>query len=139
MDESVTGGSSSASASAPKGRRFAAGAIDLIIIPIILGVVMGILLLNAPEGVRNIILVIMNAGWLIFRDAVYSPGRALVGTKVVSLSGDKVTVAQAFIRNILLLIPYVLLIGYPVEIISLILKEGRVADRWAKTRVIAIR
>ncbi len=123
--------------SAPKGRRFAAGVIDLIIIPIVLGLILGLLLLGVPNGVRSIILVVVNIAWLIFRDAVYSPGRAMVGLKLVSLTGDKISLAQSFIRNILLLIPFVLVVGYIVEIIALISKGERVADGWAKTRVIS--
>jgi len=128
----LTGGT----ASAPKGRRFAAGVIDLIIIPIILGLILGLVLLGVPNGARSIILVVVNIAWLIFRDAFYSPGRAMVGIKLVSLNGEKVTLAQAFIRNILLLIPFVLVIGYIVEIIALLTKGDRVADGWAKTRVV---
>ena len=128
----LTGGTS-----APKGRRFAAAVIDLFIIPIILGLVLGLLLINVPNGLRSAILVVVNIAWLIFRDLVYSPGRAMVGLKLVSLSGDKVTAGQAFIRNILLLIPFVLVVGYIVEIVALISKGDRVADAWAKTRVVS--
>ena len=124
-------------ATAPKGRRFAAGVIDLVIIPIVLGLILGLVLLGVPNGFRSIILVLVNIAWLIFRDAVYSPGRAMVGLKLISLSGDKVSVAQSFIRNILLLVPFVLVIGYIVEIIALISKGDRVADAWAKTRVVS--
>lgn len=121
---------------ASKGKRFAAGVIDLILVPIVLGVIAGLLLLNAPEGIRNVILILLNIGWLIFRDAVFSPGRKMVGTKLVSLSGDKVSLGQAFIRNILLIIPFVLVVGYLVEIIAVLTKGERVADGWAKTRVV---
>jgi uncharacterized RDD family membrane protein YckC len=123
--------------SAPKGRRFAAGVIDLIIIPIVLGLLLGLLLLGVPNGVRSVILVVVNIAWLIFRDAVYSPGRAMVGLKLTSLSGDKVSLAQAFLRNILLIIPFVLVVGYIVEIIALLSKGDRVADNWAKTKVVS--
>lgn len=122
---------------ASKGKRFAAGVIDLIIIPIVLGLILGILLLNVPEGIRSVILVLVNIAWLLFRDAVYSPGRAMVGIKVVSLSGEKVTWGQAFIRNVLLIIPFVLVVGYIVEIIAIVTKDNRVADKWAKTQVVA--
>ena len=131
--ESFAGGSTP---SAPKGKRFASGVIDLILIPIFLGVVAGLLLLNAPEGIRNVILILLNIAWMIFRDAVFSPGRKMVGTKLVSLSGEKVSLGQAFIRNILLVIPFVLVVGYVVEIVSVWMKGERVADRWAKTRVV---
>ena len=122
---------------APKGRRFAAGVIDLIIVPIVLGVILGLILLNAPEAIRSIVLVIVNIAWLIFRDMVFSPGRAMVGLKIVSLSGDKITLAQAFIRNILLLVPFVLVVGYIVEVVSILAKGNRVADAWAKTQIIS--
>lgn len=133
--ESVTGGSSGPGV-ASKGKRAAAGVIDLVLIPIILGVVAGLLLLNAPPGIRNVLLILLNIAWMIFRDAVFSPGRKMVGTKLISLTGEKVSVGQAFIRNILLIIPFVLVIGYLVELVSLLMKGERVADGWAKTRVV---
>lgn len=126
----------SAGQAAPKGKRFLAGLFDLVVIPIILGIVIGFLLLNAGEAIRNVILVLFNIGWLVFRDYVFSPGRALVGLKLVSLSGGKVTVVQALLRNILLIIPVVLLVGYIVEIISVLSRNQRLADQWAKTRVV---
>jgi len=133
--ESVVGGHNGAGV-ASKGKRIAAGAIDLILIPILLGVVAGLLLLNTPEGIRNAVLIVLNIGWMIFRDSVFSPGRKMVGTKLVNLGGGKVTIGQAFIRNVLLIIPFVLVVGYLVELIALLTKGERVADGWAKTRVV---
>ena len=121
---------------ASKGKRFAAGLIDLVVIPIVLGILIGLVLLAAPETVRSIVLVLVNILWLVFRDAVYSPGRAMVKIKIVSLTGAKVTWLQAVIRNILLIIPFVLVIGYILEIIMLIAKGHRLADNWAKTQVV---
>ena len=121
---------------ASKGKRFAAGLIDLVVIPIVLGVVIGLVLLAAPDMVRSIVLVVVNIIWLMFRDAVFSPGRAMVRIKIVSLTGEKVTWGQAFIRNILLIIPFVLVVGYIVEIVMLIVKGHRLADNWAKTQVV---
>jgi uncharacterized RDD family membrane protein YckC len=121
---------------ASKGKRFAAGLIDLVIIPIVLGVIIGLVLLAAPDAVRNVVLIFVNIGWLLFRDAVYSPGRAMVKIKIVSLTGEKVTWLQALIRNILLIVPFVLVIGYILEIVMLITKGHRLADDWAKTQVL---
>lgn len=121
---------------ASKGKRFAAGLIDLVVIPIVLGVVIGLVLLAAPDMVRSIVLVLVNIIWLVFRDAVYSPGRAMVKIKIISLTGEKVTWVQALIRNILLIIPFVLVIGYILEIVMLIVKGHRLADNWAKTQVV---
>ncbi|MFZ5801813.1 MAG: RDD family protein [Candidatus Omnitrophota bacterium] len=137
MADNITGGPQAGPAS--KGKRFAAGVIDLILIPIVLGIVVGLILFAVPDILRSIILVLVNIGWLIFRDVVYSPGRAMVGIKIVSLTGDKVTVVQAVIRNILLLVPFVLVIGYVVELIALLAKGGRIADGWAKTTVVTVR
>jgi uncharacterized RDD family membrane protein YckC len=123
---------------ASKGKRFAAGLIDLVVIPIVLGIVVGLVLLAAPDLARSIVLVLINILWLVFRDAVYSPGRAMVKIKIVSLTGEKVTWLQALIRNILLIIPFVLVIGYIVEIIMLIAKGHRLADDWAKTQVVEV-
>jgi uncharacterized RDD family membrane protein YckC len=102
-----------------------------------LGIIVGVLLLAAPDGVRNTLLILVNIAWMIFRDAVFSPGRKMVGTKVISLEGDgKVSIGQAFIRNILLIIPFVLVVGYIIEIIFILSKGERLADGWAKTRVV---
>ena len=121
---------------ASKGKRFAAGLIDLVVIPIVLGIVIGLVLLAAPDMVRSIVLVLVNIIWLVFRDMVYSPGRAMVKIKIVSLTGAKVTWLQALIRNILLIIPFVLVIGYILEIVMLIVKGHRLADTWAKTQIV---
>ncbi len=120
---------------APKGKRLAVAIIDLIIMPILIGVIAGLALIAAPEILRNVLLVIINIAWLVFRDFVASPGRKMVGLKLMSLTGEKVTLSQAFIRNILLMVPFVLVIGYLVEIVMIFSKGDRLADRWAKTRV----
>lgn len=120
---------------APKGKRFAVAVIDLVLVPIVIGIVAGLILMAVPEGIRNILLVGVNVGWLIFRDLVYSPGRKMVGLKLVSLSGEKVTFVQALVRNLLLIVPFVLVIGYLVEILMIAIKNDRLADGWAKTRV----
>ena len=43
---------------------------------------------------------------------------------------------QGFMRNILLIIPFVLVLGYIVEIILLAAKGDRLGDKWAKTKVV---
>jgi len=122
--------------SAPKGKRFASALIDLLLIPVVLGVLAGVILLAVPEGLRNVILIVINIGWLIFRDTVFAPGRKMVGLRLVSADGGKATIGQAFIRNILILIPFILVAGYIVEISFIASKGHRVADHWAKTRVV---
>ncbi|MBI4387523.1 MAG: RDD family protein [Candidatus Omnitrophica bacterium] len=135
MDNMQPMGGSFGSEPAPKGKRFAVAIIDLIIIPIVIGILAGLALFAAPEAVRNVILILVNIAWLVFRDLFYSPGRRMVGLKLVSLTGEKVTLAQAFIRNILLMVPFILVIGYILEIAMILGKGDRLADGWAKTRV----
>lgn len=122
---------------APKGKRILADLFDLLFIPIVLGVIAGLLLVNTSEIIRGVIMVTFNIGWLVFRDAIYAPGRALTGLKLISLDGAQVTLKQAVLRNILLVIPVVLLIGYIIEIISVLSRDERLGDRWAKTRIVA--
>ena len=130
-------GSAQGSESAPKGKRVISALVDLLAVPILLGIVAGLLLLAVPEGIRNVLLVAINIGWLLFRDTVFSPGRRMVGLKLVGADGGKVTIGQAFIRNILLMVPFVLVIGYIIEIIFVLAKGHRLADTWAKTRVLS--
>lgn len=136
-EETYVTGASGTPQLASKGKRFAAAIVDLIIIPILLGIIAGIALLPANDGVRNVVLILVNIGWMIFRDATFSPGRKMVGLKLVSLqTGAKPTIGQAFVRNILLIIPFVLVFGYIIELIALLTKGERLADGWAKTRVV---
>ena len=127
---------SSGSAAVPLRRRIASGIIDLIDMPILLGVLMGLILFRAPEAARNVILVVVNVLWLVFRDAFFSPARYMTDLKLVSQTGEKPTLVQAFLRNILLIIPFVLIVGYFVELISVITKGERIGDKIAKTKVV---
>ncbi|MBI4972058.1 MAG: RDD family protein [Candidatus Omnitrophica bacterium] len=121
---------------ASKGKRIASDVVDLLFIPIVIGFVIAFLLLAAAEPVRNTVLIIVNVVWMLFRDLVFSPGRKMVGIKLASLSGEKITPAQAVIRNILLIIPFVLLVGYILETIMILVKGERLEDGWAKARVV---
>lgn len=123
---------------APKGKRILADVIDLLIIPIIIGFVAALILIAASEPVRNTVLIIVNVIWMVFRDVVFSPGRKMAGLKLVSLAtGGKVTLSQAVIRNILLIIPFVLVVGYILETIMILVKGERLEDGWAKARVVS--
>lgn len=119
----------------PKGKRAISDLVDLLAVPILLGIVAGLILMAVPEAIRNVLLIIINIAWLIVRDMVFSPGRKMVGLKLASLDGKPVSIGQAFIRNILLMIPFVLVIGYIVEVIFVFTKGNRLADGWAKTHV----
>ena len=63
----VAGGPSTQSGSlAPKGKRFLSALVDLLAVPILLGIVAGLILIAVPEGIRNVILIAINIGWLLF-------------------------------------------------------------------------
>jgi len=140
IKQNIVGGGPAIPEGCSKGKRFLAAIFDLIIIPIILGVVAGLLLFAAPVAARNVILIVVNVAWMTLKDLMWdgaAPGKKMAGIKVISVeTGSKITVAQGFIRNILLIIPFVLVIGYIVEIIMLATKGERLGDLWAKTRVI---
>jgi uncharacterized RDD family membrane protein YckC len=62
----------------------------------------------------------------------------MAGIKVVSAAtGEAISLQQAFIRNILLIIPGVLFFGYIIEAVLLISKGERLGDKWAGTKVVA--
>jgi uncharacterized RDD family membrane protein YckC len=134
----VVGSGPAESQAAPTGKRMLSDLIDLLVIPFGLGIVVGIVSLAIPSDmVRMSLMVAINIGYLLFRDAVFAPGRKLLGLKLVSLTGEKATIGQAFIRNILLMIPFLLIIGYLVELIFVLAKGNRLMDRYAKTRVMS--
>ncbi|HCM41951.1 MAG TPA: hypothetical protein DIS66_01365 [Candidatus Omnitrophica bacterium] len=126
--------------SAPVGKRIVAGLIDFVVAPVVIGIVLGLLFVvlgNAiPESVRSVILILANIIWLIVRDTVFAPGRLIMKLKLVSLTSDKVSLGQAVLRNILLIIPVVLIVGYILELVWVCVKGNRLADSWAKTRVV---
>ena len=132
----VVGGGQISGSEVSKGKRVISDLVDLLAVPILLGVVAGLVLLAVPEGIRNVLLIALNIGWLLFRDTVFSPGRKMVGLKLAGIDGGKVSLGQAFIRNILLMVPFILEIGYIVELIFVLAKGHRLADGWAKTHVV---
>jgi uncharacterized RDD family membrane protein YckC len=127
--------------SAPKGlRMLAAISFDLVYIPFFIGFLAGLVLFNAPDWFRVVILVLLNIAWVVGKDmngSFLSFGKRLAGIKVVSAStGQAVTFKQAFVRNILLIVPGILFFGYPIEWFFLQFKGQRLGDKWAGTTVV---
>ncbi|OGX13772.1 MAG: hypothetical protein A2351_00680 [Omnitrophica bacterium RIFOXYB12_FULL_50_7] len=111
---------------ASKVKRFAAGNIDLIAMPIILGVVVGLVLLAAPEVVRSIVLVVVNVIWLVFRDAVFSVGRKGFLRKPLNIAVLAISVIvfiAVVIANPATLAALFLLVPYWVFLVFLVLNE----------------
>ncbi|MBI4431176.1 MAG: hypothetical protein HY587_05645 [Candidatus Omnitrophica bacterium] len=161
MEENTMKGSSwdasgSTTPPASKRMRFAADFIDLLIIPAVLGGVFGVLLLTASDLVRDIVLTVIYVGWVFVRDLYFSPGRWMVGLKLISLGHDaeislfgfvklftfktapaneKPSLPQVFWRNFWIY-PYILVVGYIVELVGLFVKSERFMDLAAKTRVV---
>jgi uncharacterized RDD family membrane protein YckC len=123
-----------------KGRRLSAALIDLALIPFALGLLLGFLLISVPQEAKYIIMVVVNIVWMMLKDLLWqgaAPGKRLLGLKVISIeTGAKITIPQAFIRNLLLFIPLVFLVGYPIEIIMILAKGERLGDILAKTKVV---
>lgn len=142
MEDAIQGSNWNAESTtqpAKKGLRFAADIIDLLIIPAVLGGIFGLVLIAAPDLLRDLILTVVYVGWIFFRDLYFSPGRRMVSWvrqifssdkrafKLVSIGGNfgsikyktapaslKPNFLQIFIRN-LLIYPYILVLGYLTE------------------------
>lgn len=70
---------------ANKMKRFAVDHVDLVVIPILLGAIIGLVLLAASDAIRSAVLIIVNIAWLLFRDAVFSVGRKGVLRKPINI------------------------------------------------------
>lgn len=123
---------------ASTGKRFAVALVDIILVPIILGVILGLLCYcaGASSAVAGVMPIVVNIAWLAFRDVVYSPGRAMVGIKLQKVDGSDVDFWTAVGRNFHIMLPIVLVIGYPVELIALLVTGHRLSDSWAGTVVV---
>lgn len=133
-----------------KTKRLLAATIDLVILPMVVGGTIGILLAvnDVDNKTRTEILQNINFFYyLIFcRDFVYSPGRHLFKLDLIdSKTKSKIcfyknnvflNLWKSLLRNIGLVIPFVLVIGYFVEIIMVISKGHRLADTWAGVEVV---
>ena len=143
MDEVQNSGNVSGAQSlgegAPLGARLLAALFDLVLIPIVLGVIFGLLFFAAEPTFRNIVLFIVNFCWTAFRDVMggQGPGKRLAGVRLVDASGANPALPKHLIRNALLWIPFVLIIGYLVEFfLVFILKKDRLGDKWVGTKVV---
>lgn len=124
---------------ASKGKRVAAALIDLLVIPLVIGMAWGFLCIALKlQTAMTVGSILLNAGWLIVRDAAFAPGRKMVSIKLVNLQGEPPTIGQAILRNIHLMIPFVLVAAYVIELIMLLSTGRRLADSWAKTTVVEI-
>ncbi|MBN1493869.1 MAG: RDD family protein [Candidatus Omnitrophica bacterium] len=124
------------------GARFLAALFDLVIIPIILGIMFGLLFFAAAPALRNIVLIFVNIAWTCLRDIAggAGPGKRMAGLKVVTTDGGQPSVGQYILRNILLWVPFVLLIGFIIETVMIfIVKKDRLGDRWAKCKVVSVK
>lgn len=124
---------------ASKGKRVAAALIDLLLIPLVIGMAWGFLCVALKlQTAMTVGSILLNAGWLVVRDAAFAPGRKMVNIQLVNLEGGAPTVGQAILRNIHLMIPFVLVLAYLVELIMLLSTGRRLADGWAKTMVVDV-
>lgn len=143
LRQEVMGGAGSAGAGKTdvRGKRFlAAISFDLVFVPFGIGFLAGLILFNAPDWLRVVLLVILNIAWVVAKDlnfSMLSPGKRMAGLKVVSAgTGAAISLKQAFLRNILLIIPLVLFFGYFIEAGMLLFKGKRLGDIWAGTDVV---
>ena len=130
-----------------RSRRVAAAIIDMVVLPMVAGVIAGVALLNVDEMTRNNVLRLLSPfRYLIFaRDFIYSPGRHMCGLELVDVKTGVqvcfyrgnffVNLWKSTLRNILLVIPFVLVAGYIAETVMVMTKGHRLADKWAGVEV----
>jgi uncharacterized RDD family membrane protein YckC len=123
-------------------KRISAGIIDCVILPSFIIFVFRLLLIFQPPAFSNFAVLGIAIIWFSFKDLLFegcAPGKKIFGLRVISkATGQKITARQGFIRNVLLFVPLVALIGFPLELIVLLAKKERFGDVWAGTEVIAL-
>ena len=72
-------------------------------------------------------------GYYVFFEGVFAatPGKMIMGSRVVQLDGSKPTLGQAFARTIFRFVPF--------EAFSFLGSGSGWHDRWSKTRVVRVR
>lgn len=122
-------------------KRFLAAFIDLFCVPFVIYFVIGYLNRGNPP---LYITVAVNIFWLAVRDLFNGagPGKRLCSLRVIRRdTGQPLQtkdIPHALLRNILLYIPLVLILGYIIEIVMLTAKKERLGDIWAKTEVVDV-
>lgn len=133
-----------------KTKRVLAALIDMLFIPALAGAAAGFIIIAADitGSLRETILesLVLPMSLIFLRDFVYSPGRHILGLELVDVKSRTricfykgnffLNLWKCFLRSILLLVPFLLVAGYAVELFHLILKGRRIADKWAQTEVI---
>jgi len=127
---------------APLSKRIFAALIDCGLIPSFVTLVIGVFFMFNAAVIGRILVLLFSLGWFSAKDLMFegaAPGKKIFGLRVVSLAtGQKMTLSQGFLRNVLLIFPFVAFVGYPLELILLIVKGERLGDRWAKTKVVCV-
>jgi uncharacterized RDD family membrane protein YckC len=125
---------------APLKKRIFAAIIDCMFIPGFIGLVINILLMLTTPVISNFVGFGVVIIWFSFKDQLFDgagPGKKMFGLRVISkLNNEKITIAQGFLRNILLFVPLVQLIGIPLELFMVLTGKERLGDKWAATVVV---
>ncbi len=129
-------------------RRLGSAMIDIILIPALVGVLMGLLLHNMAEAESTKYLRAVSVAFavLLQRDFIYSPGRHLLGLHLVDTKKGNLicfyqgniflNLLKSTVRNILLFIPFVLVVGYILEAVMVVWKGNRLMDLVAGVKVV---
>ncbi len=113
---------------ASKTKRLVAALTDMVNIPVVLGILIGTVLLTASDAVRSTVLVFVNIAWLVFRDAVFSPGRIFKVRRIINITCPVIALIIAIvavisnpgaIRFLVILTPYLI-----ISVISFLLDKG---------------
>lgn len=128
-------------------KRLVAASIDLILYPLVFGIMIGTGLVSVEAFSRNQVLSWINfvGNALVWRDYIFSPGRYFLNLRLVTIGNEAPVMicssrfgsnlVRVILRNLFLLIPFVLIVGYAFEIIMVLITGNRFSDRIAGTTV----
>ena len=131
-----------------KVRRLVSAIIDLVFIPAVIGILMGLLLHNHPtaESAKYLRAVSLAFAVLFQRDFIYSPGQHMLGLRLVDAKKGNLicfyqgniflNLIKGTVRNSLLIVPFILVVGYFLETVMVIWKGHRLMDLVAGVKVV---
>lgn len=124
---------------APTSKRVIGYIVDVIIIGIVSGIIVGILeVIDSPEWLQGLVAFILFYGYFTYMEATSGQtiGKRVVNTRVVRQSGAPMTMADAAIRNILRIVDMLFFGLVGLLLIMINSNKQRVGDMAAKTLVV---
>ena len=113
-----------------------------IVASVVVAAVVSLPLGVASTDLAGLVFILVPVGWLVASEAVWSrtPGKLIVGIRVVDTNGDEISAVAAIVRNVTKILGggSLLLILAGVVFIADSPDNQRLGDRWADTLVVRV-